>query len=258
MSLYEPIAALPLHIEGYSLERLARTVSSGFERVSTVIALEGGGATGLGEDVTYQAEAHEAQIAAGPILDLAGADHVPRVLPAARATRPVPGLHARAGGVSRLPALGLRVGGAGPRAAPGQHVAARAARPHRGAGHVRRLVADGRSADARARDPAAGALPEHPLQARRDPGLDRRADRGPAGDRRGRLDRLQGRLQGHARRHAAPTPPSTARSPRRSRTRGSRIPTSRPTRRATRSRPTRTGSPGTRRSTTWPTSWPPR
>ena len=72
MSLYEPIAALPLHIEGYSLERLARTVSSGFERVSTVIALEGGGATGLGEDVTYQAEAHEAQIAAGPILDLAG------------------------------------------------------------------------------------------------------------------------------------------------------------------------------------------
>ncbi len=72
MSLYEPVAALPLHIEGYSLERLARTVSSGFERVSTVIALEGGGATGLGEDVTYQAEAHEAQIDAGPILDLAG------------------------------------------------------------------------------------------------------------------------------------------------------------------------------------------
>ena len=72
MSLYEPIAALPLHIEGYSLERLARTVSSGFERVSTVIALEGGGATGLGEDVTYEAEAHEAQIAAGPVLELAG------------------------------------------------------------------------------------------------------------------------------------------------------------------------------------------
>jgi hypothetical protein len=72
MSLYDLVADLPLQIEGYELERHARSVSSGFERVSTVIALHGGGETGRGEDVTYQAEAHDAQVAAGPVLALAG------------------------------------------------------------------------------------------------------------------------------------------------------------------------------------------
>ena len=72
MSLYDLVASLPLKIEGYALERMARTVSSGFERVSTTIVLHGGGEEGRGEDVTYEAEAHEAQIAAGPVLDLAG------------------------------------------------------------------------------------------------------------------------------------------------------------------------------------------
>ena len=72
MSLYESIADLPLTIERYELERLARVVSSGFERVSTQIALHGGGHTGLGEDVTYEPEAQEAQLAAGPVLELAG------------------------------------------------------------------------------------------------------------------------------------------------------------------------------------------
>jgi hypothetical protein len=60
MSLYDSIAGLSLTIEDYELQRLARTVSSGFERVSTQIALHGGGQTGLGEDVTYEAEAHDA------------------------------------------------------------------------------------------------------------------------------------------------------------------------------------------------------
>ncbi len=41
MSLYDPLASLPLRIEGYTLEGLVRTVSSGFERKSTVIALHG-------------------------------------------------------------------------------------------------------------------------------------------------------------------------------------------------------------------------
>ena len=72
MSLYESIADLPLTIEGYELQRLAKTVSSGFERVSTVFALQGGGETGLGEDVTYEPEAHVAQLEAGPVLPLAG------------------------------------------------------------------------------------------------------------------------------------------------------------------------------------------
>ncbi len=72
MSLYDLIAPLPLRIEGYSLDGLARTVSSGFERKSTIIALAGAGEEGRGEDVTYEAEAHDAQLQAGPVLDLAG------------------------------------------------------------------------------------------------------------------------------------------------------------------------------------------
>ena len=72
MSLYDAVADLSLQIEGYRLDRLARTVSSGFERVSTVFTLYGGGEEGAGEDVTYEAEAQEAQLAAGPVLPLAG------------------------------------------------------------------------------------------------------------------------------------------------------------------------------------------
>ena len=72
MSLYETIATLPLRIEGYALEGLSRTVSSGFERKSTIFVLQGGGEEGHGEDVTYEPEAHDAQQQAGPVLELAG------------------------------------------------------------------------------------------------------------------------------------------------------------------------------------------
>jgi L-alanine-DL-glutamate epimerase-like enolase superfamily enzyme len=72
MSLYDPLASLPLRIEGYTLEGLVRTVSSGFERKSTVIALQGDGEEGRGEDVTYEPGAHDAQQQAGPVLELAG------------------------------------------------------------------------------------------------------------------------------------------------------------------------------------------
>ena len=47
-------------------------VSSGFERLTTVIRLRGGGEEGIGEDVTYDGEDHEAAWAAGPALPLAG------------------------------------------------------------------------------------------------------------------------------------------------------------------------------------------
>jgi L-alanine-DL-glutamate epimerase-like enolase superfamily enzyme len=72
MSLYDLVASLPLRIEGYALEGLARSVSSGFERKSTIIVLQGVGEEGRGEDVTYEPEAHDAQQQAGPVLDLAG------------------------------------------------------------------------------------------------------------------------------------------------------------------------------------------
>src|SRR3954468_2964459 len=72
MPLYDRVADLPLKIEGYVLRALSRTVSSGFERVSTIYELFGAGETGEGEDVTYSAEAQVAQQAAGPVLELAG------------------------------------------------------------------------------------------------------------------------------------------------------------------------------------------
>jgi hypothetical protein len=58
MSLYDAVAGLPLHVEGYELERLELPVSSGFTRVSTVIHLRGAGEEGVGEDVTYDAAQH--------------------------------------------------------------------------------------------------------------------------------------------------------------------------------------------------------
>jgi L-alanine-DL-glutamate epimerase-like enolase superfamily enzyme len=72
MSTYERVADLPLEITDYALEALVATVSSGFERVTTVIRLRGGGAEGTGEDVTYSAEHQRAQQDLGPTLPLAG------------------------------------------------------------------------------------------------------------------------------------------------------------------------------------------
>src|SRR5919199_246268 len=71
MSTYERVANLLIAVEGYALEELSRTVSSGFERVTTVVHLHGGGEEGLGEDVTYDADDQRAQLAHGPALDLA-------------------------------------------------------------------------------------------------------------------------------------------------------------------------------------------
>ena len=72
MSTWELLAELPVTIEAYELQPLSARVSSDFERASTVIALRGAGAEGLGEDVTYDAVDHEILQAAGPGLPLAG------------------------------------------------------------------------------------------------------------------------------------------------------------------------------------------
>lgn len=72
MSTYTRVADLPLAVEGYELEGLERPVSSDFVRRSTVIVLRGGGAEGLGEDVTYDADDQLRFQATGPTLDLAG------------------------------------------------------------------------------------------------------------------------------------------------------------------------------------------
>ena len=72
MSTYDLVADLPLTIDDYSFELLSKTVSSGFERVSTVIHIRGAGEEGLGEDVTYDAEEHPLQQEHGREHPLAG------------------------------------------------------------------------------------------------------------------------------------------------------------------------------------------
>jgi hypothetical protein len=69
---WELVAELPVQIDDYALEPLTATVSSEFERKSTVIHLRGGGEEGVGEDVTYEAVDHDILQAAGPLLELSG------------------------------------------------------------------------------------------------------------------------------------------------------------------------------------------
>ncbi|MGZ4191380.1 MAG: hypothetical protein ACXVRW_02885 [Solirubrobacteraceae bacterium] len=72
MTTFERLADLPLEIESYELQGLRAQVSSGFERLSTVVHLHGGGAEGVGEDVVYDAEDQVALQEAGPVLPLSG------------------------------------------------------------------------------------------------------------------------------------------------------------------------------------------
>ena len=72
MSTFDLLADLPVTIEGYSLEGLRAEVSSGFERLSTVVHLHGQGHTGVGEDVVHDGVDQEALQAAGQAHDLAG------------------------------------------------------------------------------------------------------------------------------------------------------------------------------------------
>jgi L-alanine-DL-glutamate epimerase-like enolase superfamily enzyme len=69
---YDRIAGLPLRVEGYRLDLLSLQVMPEFVRMTTVVTLQGGGEEGVGEDVVYDPPDHEAQLAAGPSLPLAG------------------------------------------------------------------------------------------------------------------------------------------------------------------------------------------
>jgi hypothetical protein len=46
-------------VESYSLARHEQSTSSGFDRVTTTVALHGPENTGYGEDVTYDAADHD-------------------------------------------------------------------------------------------------------------------------------------------------------------------------------------------------------
>lgn len=69
---FDLLAGLELTIERYELEGLQANVSSGFERLSTVVHLHGDGHEGVGEDVVYDSEDHIALQEAGPVQPLAG------------------------------------------------------------------------------------------------------------------------------------------------------------------------------------------
>lgn len=69
---WERISGLPVRIEGYGFQRLAQEVSSGFQRVSTVVRLFGDGEEGVGEDVTYSVDDHAALQVWGVRLPLNG------------------------------------------------------------------------------------------------------------------------------------------------------------------------------------------
>jgi len=72
VSTWDLLSGLELEIESYTLEGLQESVSTGFERLSTIIHLQGAGQEGIGEDVTYDAEDHEILQQAGPVQPLAG------------------------------------------------------------------------------------------------------------------------------------------------------------------------------------------
>ncbi len=72
MATFDLIANLPLEVDGYTLEGLRAEVSSGFDRLTTVVHLRGGGVEGIGEDVVYDAVDHVALQAAGPLHELSG------------------------------------------------------------------------------------------------------------------------------------------------------------------------------------------
>ena len=59
MSDYERLAGLELRVEALELERAELAVTSGFKRVTTTVRVSGGGSTGEGEDVTYEAAHHD-------------------------------------------------------------------------------------------------------------------------------------------------------------------------------------------------------
>jgi hypothetical protein len=72
MTLYDKVRDLPLEIDGYDLEGLEVQARSDFLRKTTVIHLHGGDEEGIGEDVTYHGELHDAQRARGTVLPLSG------------------------------------------------------------------------------------------------------------------------------------------------------------------------------------------
>jgi L-alanine-DL-glutamate epimerase-like enolase superfamily enzyme len=69
---WDTLASLPVSIDGYALQPLSQPLGPEFTRECTLIALQGGGEEGVGEDVVYDALDHVAFRDEGQVLDLSG------------------------------------------------------------------------------------------------------------------------------------------------------------------------------------------
>jgi L-alanine-DL-glutamate epimerase-like enolase superfamily enzyme len=72
VSLWERVRELPLAVDSYELEGLALQPRPEFVRRTVIVRLRSGDDEGLGEDITYNAEAQLEQLERGPVLPLAG------------------------------------------------------------------------------------------------------------------------------------------------------------------------------------------
>ena len=71
-SAWDRLRALPLHVESYEFDRRSATMADDFERVTSLVRLRGGGAEGLGEDVSpYEGEDNTLHVTR-PELPLSG------------------------------------------------------------------------------------------------------------------------------------------------------------------------------------------
>jgi hypothetical protein len=59
MSLWDAVAGLEVRVDDYALKRLESQTPSGWTRVTTRVTVHGDGATGEGEDVTYDTATHD-------------------------------------------------------------------------------------------------------------------------------------------------------------------------------------------------------
>lgn len=59
MALWDSVAELTVRVDGYRLERRESPTPSGWTRVTTTVVIEGDGAAGQSEDVTYESELHD-------------------------------------------------------------------------------------------------------------------------------------------------------------------------------------------------------
>lgn len=70
--MWDRLSSLPLTIDLYELERLSLTQTHGWQRVTTLVRLQGAGHEGLGEDISPHQNEESTLHAIGPVLPLAG------------------------------------------------------------------------------------------------------------------------------------------------------------------------------------------